>query len=191
MRKMTAIGLAALEAREARRLKAYLCSEGVPTIGVGHTSAAGAPHVTLGMTITDAECSAIFARDIVKYERPIDRALTNPHVDDHEFDALVSIAFNVGAESFAKSTAIRLLNAGDRAGAAKAIMLWKKPASIITRRTAERDQFLTPYLVSLPKARSDDAGPIKRPKSAIKPITQPATSAGFFARVGALLGGTE
>ena len=35
MRKMTAIGLAALEAREARRLKAYRCSEGVLTIGVG------------------------------------------------------------------------------------------------------------------------------------------------------------
>jgi lysozyme len=189
MRKMTAIGLAALEAREARRLKAYRCSEGVLTIGVGHTSAAGAPTVTEGMTITDAECSAIFARDIVKYERPIDRALTNPHIDDHEFDALVSIAFNVGAESFARSTAIRHLNAGDRTAAAEAIMLWKKPASIITRRTAERDQFRTPYLVALPKARSDDKSPIRlRPGN--EP-TRPAETAGFFARVGALFGGNQ
>ena len=41
----------------------------------------------------------------------------------------LSIAFNVGAEKFAKSTAIRELNKGRRAEAAHAIMFWNKPES--------------------------------------------------------------
>jgi lysozyme len=42
-----------------------------------------------------------------------------------------------------------------------AILAWRKPAEIISRRTAEADQFITPYSVSLPKARATDAAPIK------------------------------
>jgi hypothetical protein len=64
----SAIGLAALIGREARKLRAYLDSVGIWSIGIGHTAAAGAPIPYRGLTITLAECDAIFARDIVQYE---------------------------------------------------------------------------------------------------------------------------
>lgn len=59
----------------------------------------------------------------------------------YEFDAIVSWHYNTGA--VATASWIKKLNAGDRAGAIKGIMDWRKPAEIIPRRTAERDLFKT------------------------------------------------
>lgn len=174
---LTAIGRAALVAREALKTRAYRDSVGVWTIGVGHTSMAGLPKVTAGLTITEAEALEIFSRDLVKYEATVDQAVKVP-LADHERDALVSICFNIGQGAFAKSTFVKRLNAGDRAGCAEAIMSWKKPAAIISRRTGERDQFLIPYSTSLPKARSNDRAPIRTdgsvpPRSTRMPTSKP------------------
>ncbi len=138
--KMSAAGRKVLADREGRRLKAYKDSVGVWTIGIGHTSAAGPPEVTPGLTITDAECDAIFARDLASYESAVDKAVVVP-VEQHEFDALVSLCYNIGEAGLARSTVVRRLNAGDRRGAADAFLLWNKPAAILGRRRAERAQF--------------------------------------------------
>lgn len=142
--KMSAKGRAILEGREGVRLKAYLDTATPPvwTIGVGHTSAAGEPKVTRGLTITAAECDAIFARDLAKYEKTVNDSVKVP-VTQVEFDALASFCFNIGQGGFASSTTVRLLNAEDRAGAAAAMLKWRKPASIIGRRTGEMKQFLS------------------------------------------------
>jgi lysozyme len=140
---MTLRGRQRLTDREGKRLKAYLDTQGVWTIGVGHTSAAGPPPVKKGMTITAQECDDILVRDLAKFEALLDKALKVP-VADHEYDALLSIMFNVGPK-FATSTAIKRLNAKDRKGCAAAIMMWNKPKEIIGRRQTEQSQFLTPY----------------------------------------------
>jgi lysozyme len=141
--RMSKQGRKLLIQREGVRLKAYKDSVGVWTIGVGHTASAGAPAPIPGMTITAAECDEILTRDLRQYEQAIERALKVP-VADHEFDALVSICFNVGPK-FGSSTCIKRLNAGDRKGAAEAIMMWSKPPEIIGRRRTEQQQFKTPY----------------------------------------------
>ena len=140
---MTLRGRQRLTDREGKRLKAYLDSKRIPTIGVGHTTAAGAPPVKMGMTITAQDCDDILARDLGKFEAVLDSALKVP-VADHEYDALLSVMFNVGPK-FATSSAIKRLNAGDRPGCAAAIMMWNKPPEIIGRRHTEQSQFLTPY----------------------------------------------
>lgn len=170
---MTPLGIAALKSREGVRLKAYLDSVGVPTIGYGHTKG-----VKLGQAITQAQADAFFLEDLASHALPILSAIRVP-VADHERDALISIAFNIGVAGFTGSTFLRLLNAGDRAGCAEAIMMWRKPAAIVSRRTAERDQFLTPYSVRAPKARSTDASPVSLPRGvAVAP--QPAPAGGFL-----------
>ncbi|WP_448834574.1 lysozyme [Camelimonas sp. ID_303_24] len=149
--------MAAPIAREGRKLTTYKDSVGVWTIGVGHTAAAGAPVPKSGMTITADEADAIFARDIVQYERAVRSAIKVPLVD-HQFDALASICYNIGQSGFAGSTFVKRINS--RASAAsirEAIMMWRKPAEITSRRTAEADQFATPYSVAMPKARAADA----------------------------------
>lgn len=140
---MTPRGRQRLTDREGKRLNAYLDTKKIPTIGVGHTTAAGPPAVTMGMTITAQQCDAILILDLAKFEAILDKALKVP-VADHEYDALLSVMFNVGPK-FATSTAIKRLNAGDRPGCAAAIMMWNKPPEIIGRRQTEQSQFLTPY----------------------------------------------
>lgn len=154
-----------LTQREGVRLKAYKDSVGIWTIGVGHTAAAGAPNPVPGMTITAAACEQILIRDLVLYEQAIARALKVP-LGQHEFDALVSICFNVGPR-FAQSICIKRLNAGDRKGAADAIMLWSKPPEIIGRRRTEQKQFLTPYA-----AEPRPAPPAPKPVPAVLPKTR-------------------
>ncbi|KQP82846.1 hypothetical protein ASF57_11970 [Methylobacterium sp. Leaf117] len=65
---------------------------------------------------------------------------------------MVSLAYNIGPGAFAGSTFLKRINAGDTAGAYDAILMWKKPAAIITRRQAEAQQFVTAYATAMPRA---------------------------------------
>lgn len=142
----SATGRAMLEQREGVRLKAYQDTKGIWTIGVGHTSAAGPPEVTPGLTITQAQCDQIFARDLGKFEKTVTDSIDDGvSVSDNEFDAMVSLCFNIGQKGFAGSTVVKKLNAGDKPGAAAAFLMWNKPPEILGRRKSEQKQFLTPY----------------------------------------------
>lgn len=147
---LSSIGEAVLIAREGRRLKAYRDSVGVWTIGIGVTTVAGRP-VTPGMTITSAECDRLFAVTVARYVAAVNRGLKVP-VPQHVFDALVSVCYNIGIAGFLGSTFLKRINAGDTAGARDAILMWRKPAAIVTRRQAEAEQIVTPYAVALPRA---------------------------------------
>ncbi|NEU14312.1 lysozyme [Methylobacterium sp. BTF04] len=148
---LSPIGEAVLIAREGRKLKAYKDSVGIWTIGIGHTSAAGAPLVTSGLIITSAQCDAIFERDVQSYVAAVRKGL-KVAVSQNAFDALVSVCYNIGPGAFAGSTFLKRINAGDTAGAYDAILMWKKPAAIITRRQAEAQQFVTAYSSAMPRA---------------------------------------
>lgn len=148
-----------IEQREGVELTAYKDSAGILTIGVGHTSAAGAPKVVAGMRITAAQASEILSRDLVTFETAVSSAVKVP-INQNEFDALVSFAFNVGAGAFKGSTLLKRLNAGDRKAAADQFLVWNKITvngkkqtlkGLTTRREAERKQFLTPVSVSKPE----------------------------------------
>jgi lysozyme len=152
--RMSPDGRKKLTAREGVRLKAYKDSVGILTIGVGHTSMAGPPKVVPGMTITNAESDAIFARDLVKYENAVNKAVKFP-LTQNQFDALTSLCFNIGPTAFAKSTLVRKLNAGDILGAANSFLSWDKAGGktlpgLTTRRKAERRQFLSGAAISPP-----------------------------------------
>jgi lysozyme len=142
--QMSDKGRALLTKREGVRLKAYKDSVGIWTIGIGHTSAAGPPHVTPGLTITAAECDEIFRRDLVQYENAVNNAVKRP-LAQHQFDACVSLCYNIGTGGFARSSVVRKINAGDMDGAAEAFMMWVKPPEITGRRRTEVAQFRTPY----------------------------------------------
>ncbi|GMA77944.1 hypothetical protein GCM10025880_43610 [Methylorubrum aminovorans] len=127
---LSAVGRAVLIAREGRRLEAYRDSVGIWTIGVGHTAAAGPPVPRAGLRIGAAEADAIFARDVAAFVRTVAEAIPEP-LPQHAFDALVSLCFNIGPAAFRRSTVLRRLRAGDRAGAGEAILMWNRPAAII------------------------------------------------------------
>lgn len=164
-------GRVAITQREGVVLTAYKDSVGILTIGVGHTSAAGKPTVTPGMKITKAEADEILSRDLATFEKAVNDAV-KVSLNQNEFDALVSLAFNIGGGAFKKSTLVKRLNAGDRAGAANAFLMWNKAGGktlqgLVNRRKAERLQFL-----------SGKPGPTP---------SQPAPTTGFWASLIAIL----
>ena len=139
-------GLALIRRFEGFRAKAYLDAAGVWTIGYGHTSAAGAPHVRSGMKITRKEGERILGRDIAIFASGVQSLLARP-LSESQFSALVSFAYNVGLENFRKSSVLRAVNAGDFAAVPRRLSLWVKCrgrvlSGLVRRRAAEAAMFI-------------------------------------------------
>lgn len=122
---------------------------GTLTIGYGHTSAAGAPVVTPGMVITQAQADTYLANDLAKVEADVNRLVKVP-VTQNQYDALVSFHYNTGA--LGKSSLLTALNKKDYDGAASKFMLYTngrvngqlvQMAGLVRRRTAEKQLFQT------------------------------------------------
>lgn len=137
-------GIALIKSAEGLRLKAYPDpgTGGLPwTIGYGSTLG-----VTRTMVITAEQAEQMLAVDLARFERAVERLVEVP-INQGQFDALVSFAYNVGEGNFAKSTLLRKLNAGDNQGAAEQFGRWVNAAGkvlqgLVKRRAAERALFL-------------------------------------------------
>ncbi|MEO1659325.1 MAG: lysozyme [Pseudomonadota bacterium] len=139
-------GLQLIKDFEGLELEAYQDIVGVWTIGYGHTDHAGPPEVTPGLTITEEEAEDILRNDLGQYENAVLRALPDRNLKQHEFDALVSLCFNIGPTAFATSTLAKRLNAGifsgGDEGAEGAFKMWVKAGGetvpgLVRRRQAE------------------------------------------------------
>ena len=138
-------GRALTESFEGCRLSAYRDGAGILTIGYGHTSGAGAPKVTPGLRISAARADEMLATDLALFERAVTQAVKAP-LQQHEFDALVDLAFNLGSPHFASSLVVARLNAGNRTGSAAAFLLYVRSAGVVVpglvrRRRAEAAMF--------------------------------------------------
>ncbi len=141
-REIGAAGLALIKQFEGRELTAYKCPADVWTIGYGSTG----PHVKPGMTITESEAEQLLRDDLDRFEASVARCV--PNATQNEFDAMVSLAFNIGTAGFERSSVLKRLLAGDKAGAADAFLMWNKAggrvlAGLTRRRQAERELFLS------------------------------------------------
>ena len=139
---MSQDGIAALLKKfEGCKLKAYRCPAGICTIGYGHTSAAGSPEVTDGMTITQKQCDDILRQDLVKYETAVTGLVKQP-LTQHQFDVLVDFAYNAGVGALKSSTLLKKVNAGDFDAVPAELMKWTKGGGkvlpgLVRRRQAE------------------------------------------------------
>jgi lysozyme len=142
--KYGASGLALTERSESLRLDAYQDSVGVWTIGYGHTGT----DVREGLTITEAQAVVLLSADVAWAVTCVNKFVTAA-INQNQFDALVDFTFNLGGASLAQSMLLRLLNAGDFAGAAAQFLRWNKAGGkvlrgLTIRRQAEMDLFNTP-----------------------------------------------
>lgn len=134
--KTSLLGRIAIMSHEAIVATRYKDSEGVWTIGVGVTAAAGAainPSTFKGR-ITIQQAIDLFEKVLVKYERAVNRAIKVP-IEQHQFDALVSFHYNTGA--IARANATKLINNREYEQGADALMGWCKPIELQSRRMAE------------------------------------------------------
>jgi GH24 family phage-related lysozyme (muramidase) len=142
-------GLKLIQVYEGLRLDAYRDAVGIWTIGYGHTSMAGKPEVVAGLRISRAEAASILARDVETFARGVAAAIT-AHLNDNQFSALVSFAYNVGLGAFRSSSVLRAVNSGDFAAVPRRLNLWTKAGGrvlqgLVKRRAAEGQMFMRDY----------------------------------------------
>ena len=125
---------------EGFKNKAYKDSKGLPTIGVGHLIKSDEAHL-LTATLTDEQVEDLLRSDLKWCSEAVETSVKVP-LQQHQFDALYSLCFNIGETNFRNSTVVKKINAGDMNGAAAAIEMWNKPAVLINRRKREKALFL-------------------------------------------------
>lgn len=122
---------------EGYREQAYTPVAGdVPTIGFGTTEG-----VKPGDTTTPIKAIRRALVDVAKFESAVKQCVTAP-LYQWEYDAYLSLSYNIGSRAFCGSTLVRKLNALDYAGACREILKWdrfqgKPLAGLTTRRQAE------------------------------------------------------
>lgn len=117
---------------EGLRTTAYRDIVGVWTVCYGETKG-----VRPGDSHSPAECDAMLAREIVRYEAELDRCLT-ADVPIGMKIALVSWAYNVGTGAACKSTLVRKANAGDLRGACHELPRWNRAGGQVIRGLTNR-----------------------------------------------------
>ena len=127
---------------EGCQLQVYLDAAGKPTVGFGHLLEPNEPHP---MSLTLEQACQYFDRDLEEHAQAVDDMIT-VDVAQHEFDALVSFAFNLGADALRRSTLLRKVNDRRFDDAAHEFERWvyagqKKLLGLVKRRKAECDVF--------------------------------------------------
>ncbi|ETR94470.1 lysozyme [Acinetobacter lactucae] len=140
------VGVHLITSFEDTRLNAYDDGVGVWTIGTGTTIYPNGVKVKKGDTCTLDQAKAYFKHDLAKFEKTVNESVTVP-LSQNQFDALVSLTYNIGSGAFKNSTLLKKLNAKDYSGAADQFLAWKKAGGkvlpgLVRRREAERALFL-------------------------------------------------
>lgn len=133
---------------EGLELTAYLCPAKVWTIGLGTTVYSNGQPVKKGDTCTKEQALQYKAHDLRRFENCVNSAV-KVSINQNQFDALVSLAYNIGPKAFKDSTLLKKLNASDYKGAADQFLVWNKSRGkvlkgLVNRRAAEHTLFLKP-----------------------------------------------
>ena len=128
--------LVAIATHEGYRGEAYLDAAGIPTIGYGETAG-----VKMGDRITPERALVQLLTSTEKHADAIRQCIKVP-LYQHEFDAYVSLSYNIGAGAFCRSTLVKKLNTGDYDGACEEIRRWNRAGGkvlpgLVKRRETE------------------------------------------------------
>ena len=128
--------------------RVYKDCVGVVTGGLGHTAKAGPPIPVLGDVWSEEKCRSVLKSDLRLFESGLSKLLLGvKNVEQREFDALGSLAFNIGLGNLRSSSLLRAYRAGDKMTAARKFMDWNRAGGrvlpgLTTRRAKERAWFL-------------------------------------------------
>lgn len=148
--KTSADAIALIKKSEGCELRAYYCPANVPTIGYGHTKSVTRADVINRRTITEAQAERLLKTDLAEYEAGVARLVKVP-LNDDQFGALVSFAYNLGVGALGSSTLLKRINSkASLADIERAWVQWDKArvngvlkplAGLTKRRKAEFDLF--------------------------------------------------
>lgn len=144
--KISGMGLELIKEFEGFSANAYLCPAKKVTIGYGNTFYADGTKVKLGEQIS--KTNALELLELVANKDFADKIfpLIKVKVSQNQFDAMVSLAYNIGVGNFSKSTLLKKVNSGDFDGASNEFLKWNKSGGkellgLTKRRKREYDLF--------------------------------------------------
>ena len=118
---LSAIALVGILAHEGYSDTAYIPVAGdVPTIGFGTTEG-----VKPGDKTTPVKALSRAMTDVQKFEGALKSCVKVP-LHQYEYDAYISLSYNIGSRAFCSSTLVKLLNFGAYEEACKEILRWDK-----------------------------------------------------------------
>jgi lysozyme len=103
-------GISLIKQEEKFMARAYLCPAQLLTIGYGHVIQENEAHLKTAK-LTEPEASALLAKDLGRYESAVTRATESARLTQQQFDACVSLCYNIGTGGFAGSSVARLISA--------------------------------------------------------------------------------
>ena len=135
------LGLNLIRKFEGFYAKPYLCPAGIPTIGYGATYYPNGKRVTLqDAAITEQQAEEMLVSMLKTYEQSVD-SFTRDDINQNQFDALVSFAYNLGAKNLQGSTLLKKVNANPNDVAIKLEFLkWNKAAGKVLSGLTKRRQ---------------------------------------------------
>jgi lysozyme len=141
IKKVSKNGLDFIAKEEGVVLKPYKCSAGVPTIGIGSTYYEDGTKVKMtDAPITKERAYTLFENVLKHYEMCV-YTCTRDDINQNQFDALVSLAFNIGTNALKKSTLIKRVNKDPKGNDIEAaFLMWKNAGGkpiLLNRRKRE------------------------------------------------------
>jgi lysozyme len=116
-----------IQDEEGCRLKSYLDSASVPTIGWGSTMYKSGKKVKLGERITQQEADELLEWEVANKAGAVVDLLHNVTLNQNQVDALISLAYNIGVGGFRTSTVWKRVRQNPKDPTIKdAFMLWNK-----------------------------------------------------------------
>ena len=142
-------GLDLIKRFEGLKLKPYLCPANICTIGYGNTYYPSGAKVKLtDPAITKEKAEELLKFLLTSYEKGVD-SFCRDDINQNQFDALTSFAYNVGVGNLQKSTLIKKVNKNPNDPTIRAeFMKWNKGGGkvllgLTRRRQAEADLYFS------------------------------------------------
>ena len=173
---------------EGCKLKAYKDVAGIWTVGYGLTSRAGFIDVGPDTELTQEEADWYLEKVVDDFANKIRPMIAAP-INENQFGAFVSLAYNIGTGAFSRSSALKHFNAGRTELVPDAMRMWKKAGGkivqgLINRREDEIRLFITPAADVAPAVTSKNRSKPTQSKTVQASVVQGASAVG--GAVGAL-----
>jgi lysozyme len=140
-------GIELIKSMEGFRSAPYKCPAGIPTIGYGATFYPDGTKVTMSdAAITEVHGTDLLRSMLASFERYVD-SYCRDDINQNQFDALVSFAYNLGPANLKSSTLLKKVNANPADETIRAeFMKWTKAGGrvlrgLVRRREAEANLY--------------------------------------------------
>lgn len=140
---LSAAGLVSFAIHEGYREHAYDDGVGVQTVGFGTTTHADGRPVRAGDRMSPERALLRMGQDASRMQREMRACLGDVPMHQHEWDAYVSLTYNIGSGAFCRSTLVRKLRSDppDYAGACAEILRWNRAGGQVMRGLVNRRQY--------------------------------------------------